>query len=315
VKSSKGFTLIELLVVIAIIGILVALILPAVQQAREAARRTQCRNNLKQIGLAIHNYHDAFNKLPLTCAFSPHNQRWGSIGPFVRMLPYLDQQALYATYSDLTIPLHLTSSFQTRPPVYLCPSDSIANTPSPYYRGASYAWNQGEWFVWNPVTGQYGSGPFHPNANLSIASISDGTSTTLAIAEVRVATQANGWEGQPNGANVPRPANEAALLGYGGSVAASHVNWCTGTVDDIGFTTALPPHGAKLDFLSVRENQPTSGPVQDITYAAILSRSFHSGVVHAVLLDGAVKAVNTGINADIWRALGSRSGGEVVSDY
>ena len=93
-RSKRGFTLIELLVVIAIIAVLVALLLPAVQQAREAARRVQCKNNLKQIGLALHNYHDAFNRLPITTYVSPVNEWAARAGIFVRLLPYIEQQAL-----------------------------------------------------------------------------------------------------------------------------------------------------------------------------------------------------------------------------
>ena len=90
VKRNRGFTLIELLVVIAIIAVLIALLLPAVQQAREAARRSQCKNNMKQLGLALHNYHDAANKFPIGTRFSMSAPNWR-----VGLLPYLDQAPLF----------------------------------------------------------------------------------------------------------------------------------------------------------------------------------------------------------------------------
>ena len=310
----RGFTLIELLVVIAIIAVLIALLLPAVQQAREAARRTQCKNHLKQIGLAIHGYHDAFSKLPPTSCFSPSNQNWGSCGPFVRILPYLDQQPLYATF-NFSIMCHLNPGLTVRLPFNVCPSDPIGSTPSPNYNAASYAWNQGEWFVWDPMTGQYGTGPFNPNASLDYASVTDGTSSTLAIAEVRVRTIMKDGGGQPSGANVPRPVSEYSLSALPGTTRRSHVNWITGTSDDTGFTTTFEPNGADIDFVSVRENQPSSGVVTDITYAAVTARSYHTGIVHALLLDGSVRAFSENIDVRIWRALGSRNGGEIVSDF
>jgi prepilin-type N-terminal cleavage/methylation domain-containing protein len=315
-RSLRGFTLIELLVVIAIIAVLVALLLPAVQQAREAARRVQCKNNLKQIGLALHGYHDAHGMFPLTSVFVPANrqpQNYGQ-GVLVRLLPFLEQRNLYASF-NFDIPIHLAPGLPTRLPVYRCPSEPVSNVPG---FGASYALNQGEWFIWNPNTGEYGSGMFNPNANLSFASATDGLSSTLAVAEVRIFTVMRDGFQQPAGMNAPRPANETALLALPGTdTRRSHVNWVTGTVDDTGFTTTLGPNGAKIDFLSVRENQNgTAVPiVTDITYAAVLSRSFHTGIVHALLLDGSVRSFSENIYPGTWQALGSRSGAEVIGEY
>jgi prepilin-type N-terminal cleavage/methylation domain-containing protein len=130
---SRGFTLIELLVVIAIIAILIALLLPAVQQAREAARRSQCKNNLKQMGLALHNYHDVYNQLPP----GGTSTAWGS-SFFLSMLPYVDQQNVYnnldfATKNNSAGPgyvanavcLNLQALNNVAPPVYTCPSSTL----------------------------------------------------------------------------------------------------------------------------------------------------------------------------------------------
>ena len=128
-KSLRAFTLVELLVVIAIIAILIALLLPAVQAAREAARRMQCGNNLKQIGVAMHNYHDAHGALPYGASEIQNNKPGGSWGAFI--LPYLEQQPAYEQF-DFTIPmLHANNAeaVKTVVPVYLCPTDPGSSNP------------------------------------------------------------------------------------------------------------------------------------------------------------------------------------------
>ena len=120
-RKSRGFTLIELLVVIAIIAILIALLLPAVQQAREAARRTQCKNNLKQLGLAIHNYHDTYSCLPIADVNGSANP----VSAHARLLPYIEQSALFSLV-DFNVPYdHINNLVprNTELPAFRCPSD------------------------------------------------------------------------------------------------------------------------------------------------------------------------------------------------
>ncbi len=154
--STRGFTLIELLVVIAIIAILIALLLPAVQQAREAARRTQCRNNMKQMGLALHNYESTFSKFPSAGEFTiRQGNYWRSFTPtstFTQMLPYIDQAPLY---NQFNMSLHYTNvanqvAAKTAIPAFLCPSN--ANTKADNATTA------------NPTPGTYGLVDYMPVA-------------------------------------------------------------------------------------------------------------------------------------------------------
>ncbi len=199
----RAFTLIELLVVIAIIAILIALLLPAVQQAREAARRTQCKNNLKQFGLALHNYHDVHNRFPPTQIMTYYagpgntnpqcrNHTWMSL-----LLPYIEQASLYQAI-DFNAPMHdpATGQFQTLPngetivgktiPGFQCPSDPGFGGSTGISHGiahTNYAGNMGwDWHFRGP---HWASGPFQNGTpGTRIEEIKDGTSNTIILGEV-----------------------------------------------------------------------------------------------------------------------------------
>ncbi|MCY2962823.1 MAG: DUF1559 domain-containing protein, partial [Planctomycetota bacterium] len=190
-RRRTGFTLIELLVVIAIIGILVALLLPAVQQAREAARRTQCKNNLKQIGIAIQTYADAHRVMPLC-----QNATSKAISVHAALLPFLDQTNLYNTinfnvgWNDVSN----AAATATKLEVFLCPSDSSFSVPAGW-AATNYRANQGSWLLYgvpstDPANSNYNVAPsngvFIPNASLSMAELRDGASNTASLSEHQI---------------------------------------------------------------------------------------------------------------------------------
>ena len=352
----RGFTLIELLVVVAVVAILASLLLPAVQQAREAARQTQCRNNLKQIGLAVHNYHSAFKTLPMSAAipaggFAGSNGSWSVHG---RILPQLDRGTL-ADLVDLDSSWYFQEAVdRLRIPAFGCPTDPLSGVArvvgakggvdrsDPY--PTTYAFNHGTWFVWdagasggNAGPERGGDGAFFPNAALAISHIRDGSSNTLLAAEVKAFT--------PYFRNSPPPAEYAA----GGRVPATpaellpfaqngdpklgdqnsntgHTEWCDGRTHHAGFTTTFAPNTEVIwtdpatgepfdvDYSSWQEGKPDGGAIPP-TYAAVTSRSHHRGTVTAALLDGSVRSVSDSVAQDVWRAAGTRSGGEIAAEF
>ncbi|TWT96801.1 hypothetical protein Pla108_25750 [Botrimarina colliarenosi] len=332
-KSARiAFTLVELLVVIAIIGILVALLLPAVQAAREAARRNQCKNNLKQLGLANLNYESARGHLPpsaridLSVTNTANNTSWGVHG---RILDYLEEASL----RDL-VDLELGWDVQpvidaVRVEAFHCPSDSKADElrvfddDRPSLWPTTYGFNFGVWFVFDPTTKERGAGVFYPNSDLPLAKITDGTSKTLLSAEVKAWTtyQRNGG---PSNTAIPETIDEAATVVASGGEEKNtgHTEWPDGRVHHTGFTATMKPNTfvpytdangveVEADYNSWQEGK--SGSAGEPTYAIITSRSLHPGIVNVGLVDGSVQTVNDDIDLTIWRAMATRAGDEVVA--
>lgn len=325
VVARRAFTLIELLVVIAIIAVLIALLLPAVQQAREAARRTQCKNNLKQFGLALHNYLESFSTFPPACVL-PLRQVSDSYSVHARLLPYVDQANLQSLI-NFTLSYVLQPQVpQTRIPMFLCPSDlnDRSNTSSGLtYYPSNYAANYGTWFAWNPNTGETGDGAFGVNSAIRAGDLADGLSNTLGIGEVKNYQGLLHDSGNPNTPNAPPPLTPADVISYGGTFDANfaHAQWVSGKMVQTGMTTTFTPNtpayftnGSSLvdvDFVSSR----LGASATNLSYGAVTSRSYHTAMVHLLLMDGSVRAAASSIDKTVWRALGTRANSEAIGEY
>ncbi|MDZ4683509.1 MAG: DUF1559 domain-containing protein [Planctomycetaceae bacterium] len=336
-RSASGFTLIELLVVIAIIAILIALLLPAVQQAREAARRTQCKNNLKQIGLALHNYHDTFTVFPPTICVGPGDGGEWSLP--ARILPYVDQGNVYNVV-DFSRDYNQTSTQfpfgvkAMRVPFLLCPSDPndrqrLAAAGVPEHYPLCYTANLGTWFIFDPVTRQFGDGSFGPNSRTSARDFTDGMSNTLCFSEVKAFTAYARNASSPLAANLTAPTNVTGVCAYVSGAAenqanSGHTEWADGRAHHVGFTTTLVPNTAVMctngangvqdvDYNSQREENPEA--TTNRTYAVVTSRSYHEGIVQSLLMDGSARTISENIDLQVWRWLGTRGGGEVVGEF
>jgi prepilin-type N-terminal cleavage/methylation domain-containing protein len=191
-RSAPAFTLVELLVVIAIIGVLIALLLPAVQAAREAARRSQCSNNLRQNCLAVQNYLSANKTAPPAVDWS--QAAGASWSAPARLLPYMEQENLRKlidfryNYSDLTNAPQHKEVTQMRIPMFVCPDEELAEPRvgvNQTHFPINYGVNYGPWFLYDAATRRYGDGAFVVNAKISDKSFTDGMSNTLAFAEVK----------------------------------------------------------------------------------------------------------------------------------
>jgi prepilin-type N-terminal cleavage/methylation domain-containing protein len=323
----RGFTLIELLVVIAIIAVLIGLLLPAVQKVREAAARMKCSNNLKQIGLALHNYESVAGRYPPGGEYPVGVVSNDVYSVQARLLPFIEQGNLYAQINLTAVPATQLDVIKQRIATYICPSE-VRDTARDQGSGKityplNYAANLGTWFVYNPATGRGGDGALAVNRPTKPGDFSDGMSNTIGFSEVKAYqpyvrnTSTPTTAGAPFPASVTEVAALAATGAYRGEIA--HTEWTDSPSHQSAFSFVFPPNtkvifnasgvNLDIDLLTQVEGSHASKP----SYSAVTSRSYHSGVVNAFLMDGSVRTIRDSIDLATWRALGTRNGGEVIS--
>jgi prepilin-type N-terminal cleavage/methylation domain-containing protein/prepilin-type processing-associated H-X9-DG protein len=321
----RGVTLIELLVVAAIIGILASLLLPAVQQAREASRRLSCKNNLKQMSLAVQNFQDVRGSFPVSFSVPSQTVVRGSWSIHARILPYVERAAEY-TKIDLDVDWHKqvgTGVPAIRIPIYLCPSDPHLQVRmrdgQKYVHPITYGFNLGTWLVFDPRSYISGDGAFRVGKPTSPRDIPDGLSQTLCAAEVQAYTS---YIRNTNDPGPVPPTSAAQLQSLNGEIKlgpalqqnTGHTVWSDGRVHHTGFTTVFTPNSVvnytyngrvyNIDVNSQQEGRSLTNR----SYAAVTSRSHHPGLVNVSFMDGSVREIIETIDLRVWRAIGTRRG-------
>jgi len=349
-RSQRGFTLIELLVVIAIIAVLIALLLPAVQQAREAARRSQCKNNLKQLGLALHNYHDTFNHLPRAAQGSaydsPSGNSWQSYSAHTMILPYIDQAPLYSrinfsvnaccdagggpyTMETDGNPTGIELDRVSPIPAFLCPSDQKVAFVSPNNYHVSMGPNKG----WNCSEADQ-NGAFNQSPWLNIANFVDGMSNTIFMGEIvksgggaatsqsflanpRAGVGVAGNGSTPGATTYPGGLTRAMIDGWNTACAATAQKgtetgsrWHRGVPSYSAFNT-LPGVNSRFSNCSFHGCAGCDTDASGL-YGA---RSLHTGGAHFLLGDGAVRFLSENLDWVTYQRLGGRNDGEVVGEF
>lgn len=327
--ARMAFTLVELLVVIAIMGILTSLLLPAVNSAREAARRTRCANSMRQVALAVINYEASYKVFPPSFCFTP-NTTGGQWSALARVLPFMEGDAVYKridfkTSYDFSIAADGTKVKALRIPTLICPSEPN-DIPRESAAGiehypANYAVNVGTWMVHDPNTNRPGDGAFAPNSAFTPAGFRDGLSRTLCLAEVKAYTPYY-RDGGLIPANIPALPSE--ICGFGGQAKmgqittqnTGHTEWVDGKANQTGFTTVFGPNtkvlcvvgGAEydVDWVNMRESKSATIP----TFAALTARSYHPGCINVCTMDASVHVIMNEIDLQIWRALSTRRSGD-----
>jgi prepilin-type N-terminal cleavage/methylation domain-containing protein/prepilin-type processing-associated H-X9-DG protein len=347
--SRRGFTLIELLVVIAIIAVLIALLLPAVQAAREAARRTQCVNNLKQIGLGLHNYHSSNNVFPLGCSSthlygSPASDpcqyaTWNNWSAHSLMLPFLEQGTIYSAINfSLEGPGEGTgasaTAYNTKINMFLCPSDGNAGTAgrpgSPNINSYHASIGTTTYVGGDCVNPGATTGVFGYRISYGLADITDGSSNTIAFAESLCSPAiSNASRGQliMGAGNSGDQVYDVNSLGWtflvsGGlatcqtafvanNISNTHGHyWAIGSSGATIFNTVIPPNSTQYTWGGCRSGCGANCDAADMVYSN--AQSNHAGGCNFMMGDGSVRFVKSSISVPTYWALGTRANGEVI---
>ena len=309
-----AFTLIELLVVIAIIAILIGLLLPAVQKVREAAARMSCSNNLKQLALASHNYHDANLKFPM-------GRNATAISTHAFLLPYVEQDNVFKLV-DFTVSWNHSNNTAARAvniKTFLCPSDPVTQTPAGW-AGTNYRANQGSNLLFSQPSTTPGdpnstmpapNGPFVPLVTNTLASITDGTSNTAAFSEHLKGDFNNGLS-NPYDTFWPRtyPNTPDEAVSQCNSIDPTNLSFQR--VSDVGAPWLQGYHSTTAYFhVGGPNTRSCMFPPGRISTTA---SSAHTNGVMVSMCDGSVRFFTNAIPLPAWRALGSKDGGEVVTE-
>lgn len=322
----RAMTLIELLVVIAIIGILMGLLLPAVQMARESARRTTCSNNIRQLSLGLHMHHDMHRALPPVLTTGTSGATYSTQHNWITYtLPYIEKSSVwnmvkfpsrpindpYYTTSNVdnsalgnAVDLNNLPASQMWIETFICPSDPMGYARQPESVGAraptNYVGNQG-----NSANFLVGNGVFYRNSNIPMGTIVDGTSNTLLISEslrgdFNLATLEDNYVGVRNVSNAADISTCQALTP---NFSDRSSTWIGGQALNSAFNSSRPPNDRFVDCW---------GP--SFSFTNFAARSAHPDGVLAAMCDGSVSFHSQYIKPGIWFAMGSRNGGEVVGE-
>ena len=332
-SPKSGFTLVELLVVIAIIGVLVSLLLPAVQSARESSRRTKCLNNIKQLGLAMHNYHDTMKSFPPGRGAGPFGpnpgtnwESWWILSVSYQALAYYEQGTVYElfeqrksrprveTWDDAGAPAKM------RLPVFICPSSRLLING---YPGTNYLWSTGsriESGGCNIVSNQ-ANGVIVHDAGRRMAEITDGTSNTILAGEYLPGIDAaNGFKAVTAISVANRAFPTQAELDVVAAAPAARILtnngrwWAWHSHSNALFNTAAPPNW-KCQNGAGGAGVGGAGVAWDSCIGITPSRSQHPGGVNVCLADGSVRFVRDNITLLTWQILGNIGDGQPVGDF
>jgi prepilin-type N-terminal cleavage/methylation domain-containing protein len=337
-----AFTLIELLVVIAIIAVLIALLFPAVQMAREAARRTQCRNNLKQIGIALHSYHDSMQVFPpgrITNFPLPGEGRCWSA--YAHLRPYMGENNIYNSVNfslnpeqGATTPgvAENTTVLNQTLESLLCPTDLFNQKLQGDSGVHNYLLNTGNSYPVSPRNpwGLPVNGIFFENSSVRIQDIVDGTAQTVCISEtIKSEGGPTVWDGvtPTNGfvlrqGNTNAPPNGPGLTNYETQCSGAGLvlqqtrgsRWLYGAPAHTMYNHMRAPNHPKVDCRGGLPHSSRSDPYWRELSLNVAARSRHPGGVHGLMCDGTVRFISTNVDLIVWRAIGTRNGQEQISN-